>query len=182
MTQVCSDEELMRKYQQGDTYAFELLYKKYKQAVYSFMLRQVFNRAICDELYQDVWMKLIHNQKSYSNKGSFKAYLFQISRNRLIDFYRSDKSAQLDLAIDVDALIDDSNTNSEEQLDQDRRLKKIQLLLQELPQAQREAFLLKEQAGLSLAEIAEITSENIETVKSRLRYAFAKIRQGVKHD
>lgn len=182
MTQDCSDEELMLKYQQGDPRAFDTLYAKYKRPVYSFMLKQISNRTLCDELYQDVWMNVIHSRQNYSNTGSFKAYLFQISRNRLVDYYRSDKSATVDPDTDVDDIIDDKDSDAVNSVEQDRRLKQIQKLLLDLPREQREVFLLKEYGGLGLAEIAEISAEKIETVKSRLRYAFKKIRQGVEYD
>ena len=96
MTEESTDEELMQMYQEGNSQAFDILYSRYKQAVYSFMRKQIYNQDICDELFQDAWLKLIHSRHQYRNTGSFKAYLFQIIRNRLVDYYRSDKSRHLD--------------------------------------------------------------------------------------
>ena len=55
-------------------------------------------------------------------------------------------------------------------------------LVDELPEAQREAFLLQQESGMSVEEIAQATGVNRETAKSRLRYAIAKLRQGMQSD
>jgi RNA polymerase sigma-70 factor (ECF subfamily) len=70
----------------------------------------------------------------------------------------------------------------ENELDRRRQVQRLLILLDNLPETQREIFLLREEGGLSLLEIAEITGVTVETAKSRLRYALAKLRQGLAKD
>lgn len=180
-----TDEQLMLAYQRGDADAFELLYRKYKNSVYRFFLRQTDNSAFADELHQDTWMKLINSKERWQPAALFKTYLFTLSRNTLIDHYRkqgrhveqfenSHSDAEFSEHTQLTQLL-------EEQLEQETLRDAFQAALAELPLTQREAFLFKEEAGLSLDEIAAITHINKEGVKSRLRYAMQKLKGSLHH-
>ena len=149
-----TDEDLMLAYAAGDAAAFDALYARHKGGVYRYLLRQCRQGGVADELFQDVWMNLIRARASYAPTAKFTTWLYRLAHNRLIDHYRA--SAHLTLvSADDEAHVD---------------------AIAALPPAQREAFLLQQEGGLSLAEIAELTGVGTETVKSRLRYALAKLR------
>jgi RNA polymerase sigma-70 factor (ECF subfamily) len=174
-TDEMSDEALFGAYSQGDAAAFDLLYRRYRQSLYLYLLRSVDSVADAEELYQDAWSRVISATKPFS-EGSFKAYLFRIARNLQIDRFRR---ARLQLVNDDSALSSHSDpADTPEQVAQvsdcGERLKQE---LGELPPEQREAFLLKEEGGFTLEQIAALVSVGRETVKSRLRYALKQLRK-----
>ena len=175
-----SDETLMLEYAQGDAASFETLYRRHKDAMYRYLLRQCQNSATAEELFQDIWLRIINARQDYSVKASFRTWLYQIAHNRLIDHYRRQNTRKLESYLDNAVL---ENTASTEVSDPQRivngqqQATQLLQLIADLPEAQREAFLLKEEAGMTLAEIATDTGAKSETVKSRLRYAFNRLRE-----
>ncbi len=170
----------MLRYRAGDADAFEVLYQRHKGALYGFMRRQCGQDALVDELFQDVWMKLIQARERYQPTASFKTYLFQIARNRLVDHYRRQGTAPA-MQDAADAVLPARNSDQPEHNAQTgQQVQQLLVLLEGLPAEQREAFLLREEAGLALAEIATITGVGQETAKSRLRYALQRLREGLK--
>ncbi|MDX1519012.1 MAG: RNA polymerase sigma factor [Gammaproteobacteria bacterium] len=180
MDEQVSDEELMLLYRGGDAGAFERLYLRNKDKLYRFMLRQCGHESIVEELFQDVWMKLIQARHRYQPTAGFRTYLYRIARNRIIDHYRNSCRSVLDKAGSepgvLEALPATPQQQPEEQLAAGEQLESLLLAIEQLPAEQRETFLLREEAGMSVQEIAVITGINPETVKSRLRYALRKIR------
>ena len=181
-----SDEDLMRRYRAGDTHAFEVLYARHKGGLYRYFLRQCRIAAVAEELFQDVWMSLIRARERYEARAKFTTYLYHLAHNRLIDHYRRAKTGvPISYGDDpdeakIDQVAEAEAREPENELDRRRQALRLLELLAALPEAQREAFLLREESGLSLEEIAEATGVNRETAKSRLRYALAKLRQGMK--
>ena len=186
MDEALSDEDLMLRYCAGDAAAFDLLYGRHKGGVYRYLLRQLREPATADELFQDIWLNLINARERYSVQAKFTTYLYRIAHNRLIDhFRRHNGMATLSLdqrddpdddPIDVPA---DPTQTPEARRWAEEQLTRIVELVENLPSAQREAFLLHEEGGLHVDAIAESTGVNRETAKSRLRYALNKLRQGL---
>jgi len=176
------DEDLMLAYAAGDAAAFDALYARHKGGVYRYLLRQCREGGIADEMFQDVWMNLIRARASYVPSAKFSTWLYRLAHNRLIDHYRAsglvslvsaDDEAHTDVVAALPANHDDQPERRAENQELGVRLKDAVAVL---PFAQREAFLLQQEGGLSLAEIAELTGTGVETVKSRLRYATNKLR------
>ncbi len=186
MGNASDDETLMLAYRGGDARAFEVLYARHKDPLYRYLLRQCRVAAVAEELFQDVWMKLIRARERYEVRAKFTTYLYRLAHNRLIDYYRS-QSARVPISYDEDPeepiieQIEDTTTREPSNaLNTQRQAKQLLGLIAQLPEAQREAFLLREEAGLSLEEIAHTTGTNVETAKSRLRYAVTKLRSGMR--
>jgi len=171
-----SDAKLMLAYARGDASAFEKLYLKHKDALFRFFLRQCGNQALAEELYQDVWVRVIDARSRYEAKARFTTWLYRIAHNILTDYYR--KPVEEDLP-ETGTVPSSSIDNPEAIVSGQEKLARYRTMIQTLPDEQREVFLLKEEAGLSLQEIAEITGENFETLKSRLRYAVGKLKQAL---
>jgi len=178
-----TDEELMLAYRDGDAHAFEQLYLKHKGGLYRYFLRKCGNASIAEELFQDVWMKLINAREHYEVKAKFSTWLYQMAHNHFIDHYRKHSiSASMNQNFQDDELENipaGNNQQPEQQAEFQQQMETMLQLISELPDEQREAFLLREEAGMSLAEIAEVTGVNIETAKSRLRYAVNRLRKGM---
>jgi RNA polymerase sigma factor (sigma-70 family) len=179
-----SDEELMLSYRDGDAGAFDVLYTRHKGGVYRYLLRQCRDAAAAEELFQDVWMNLIRARASYTVRAKFTTYLYRLAHNRLVDHYRQRAPATL-VSFDGEdeealaELPDARQRPAEEALDDRRQAARLIELIGDLPEAQREAFLLQQESGMSVEEIAQATGVTRETAKSRLRYALSKLRQGL---
>lgn len=170
-----SDEALFRAYRQGDAAAFELLYRRYRQSLYLFLLRSCDSAADADELYQDAWSRVISAANPFGD-GSFKAYLFRVARNLRIDRMRRDRLKPVSDDQALRRQVDP--TASPEQLANDADCaERLKHGLAGLPGEQRDAFLLKEEGGFTLEQIAKLVDVGRETVKSRLRYALKQLRQ-----
>jgi RNA polymerase sigma-70 factor (ECF subfamily) len=180
---VPSDEDLMLAYAAGDAAAFDALYARHKGGVYRYLLRQCRGGATAEELFQDVWMNLIRARTTYAPTAKFTTWLYRLAHNRLIDHYRASGhltlvSADDDAHEEAVAALPGARGDDPEVRSENRELgERLRAAVGALPPAQREAFLLQQEAGLSLAEIAELTGVGTETVKSRLRYALAKLRR-----
>ncbi len=168
----------MLAYADGDLIAFEILYRRHRATLYRFLLRSLHHRADADELFQECWSRLIAARERYRPEAKFTTWLLQIAHNLVVDRFRrrrpqvSDGDAESALRA-LDAPESEQPDRVLSEFEQRRRL---QLALEELPDEQRVAFLLRVENGLGLEEIAEVTGVGRETVKSRLRYALARIR------
>lgn len=163
----------MQRYVKGSTSAFDMLYARHKDALYRYLLRGCNNRDTAAELFQDIWLKLINARSSYKPSARFATFLFSIAHNRLVDYYRRKRITPVFAPEPAAPQSDEPETRVDTRQRADRVMAAISLL----PFDQREAILLKEERDFSLDEIASITGVGRETVKSRLRYALAKLRE-----
>jgi RNA polymerase sigma-70 factor (ECF subfamily) len=167
-----SDEDLMKEWAGGSMQAFELLYARYRGPLYRYILRQCRDEVTANDLYQGSWEKIIRARKSYRPQAPFRAWMYRIAHNHVIDHFRRTKP-QVELESER---MESGNQGPEELISQEVRTKKLREALDSLPDKQRDAILLKLDAGLDLQSIADVTGVNRETAKSRLRYAVARLK------
>lgn len=162
----------MMRYASNDYTAFEALYGRHKDAVYRYFLRQVDASRAADG-HQDTWARVIENRARYRAEGNFRAYLFAIAHNVLMDQHRQSMKAA---PLRTDEVADGSPERDAAALEAAARL---QVLIRRLPVAQRDALIMHKESGLTLKQIAEVTGASFEGVKSRLRYATEKLKAGM---
>lgn len=171
-----SDEQLMLAYQKGQADAFDELYGRHRASLYRYLIRLSGQQNdFLNEMFQEIWLKLINARDRYQPSAKFTTYLYRIAHNHMVDVWRSHK-------IDTDPLqneVSDSTEVPERRLQQHQQQQQLKQLITALPEEQRTAFLLQHEAALSLDQIAEVTGVNRETVKSRLRYAMNRLREAV---
>lgn len=173
------DEVLMTCYQQGQVSAFDTLYHRHKAPLYRYFLRQCSDKTLAEDLYQDVWSRVIKASDRYQPSAKFTTWLYRIAYNRMVDHYRSLKIVNNNTDLDdADALENDDTPNNhpEKQTEQAQQTQRLKACLRLLPPRQLEVFMLKEEGGFSAASIAEIVDVSMEAVKSRLRYTYQKLR------
>lgn len=175
------DGQLMKAYAGGDVTAFEQLYARHKQALFRYVRNSCGNEAVAHELYQDIWLHVIKARTTYHAESPFHAWLYRIARNRLIDHYRqqpeiADSPLDPNMPASRMSNLVVAPLTPHEIADLTERAQILHAALQSLPAAQREAVLLRHIAGMSLQEVADLLDEGAETIKSRLRYATAKLR------
>ena len=177
------DAALMLRYQAGEACAFDALYARHKGPLYRYLLRHVRNAANATDLFQEVWMRVIATRLRYTPRAKFATFLFRIAHNCAIDHHRRAHAALIDASGDMDDLINESSAPEYERPDRiaeyNQRVACFKFALRGLPAEQREAFLLHEESGLDVAQIAEITQVGVETAKSRLRYAVSKLKKSL---
>jgi RNA polymerase sigma-70 factor, ECF subfamily len=185
MDQAATDEALMLRYRDGDAGAFDLLYSRHKGGVYRYLLRQLRDHAIAEELFQDIWINLVNARERYTVQAQFKTWLYRIAHNRLVDHVRRQGDRQY-ISLqggdedDPPVEIADAPTNNPEVRQwAAQQLERLVELVEALPAVQREAFLLHHEGEMNIDAIAEATGVNRETAKSRLRYALNKLRRGL---
>jgi len=173
-TDMLSDELLFDQFTKGDMTAFEHLYSRYRQSLYTFLLRSCSDHAEADDIYQDAWSRVIYATVPFTS-GSFRAYIFKIARNLQIDSHRR---SQIHLVDEHELLEDmaDDKPNMARKLDGEDCGELLVSEVALLPGEQRDAFLLKEESGLTLEQIANMLEVGRETIKSRLRYAMKRLR------
>jgi RNA polymerase sigma factor (sigma-70 family) len=177
-----SDEALMGRYSRGDVPAFEHLYRRHELRVWRYLERNVRNRATSDELLQEVWFAVAREAPRYQHSARFTTWLFAIAHHRMIDWVRANRRhVSLDeLGSEPETLVprlisDPKDGPVAAAMTRDQAGALLEALSQ-LPNEQREAFLLQVEGDLTVEEIASITTASFETTKSRLRYARTKLR------
>ena len=127
-------------------------------------------------------MNLVRARESYAPTAKFTTWLYRLAHNRMIDHFRASGHLTLVSADDeaheeaVIALPGARSMQPESRAENRELGERLRAAVAALPPAQREAFLLQQEAEMSLAEIAAVTGAGVETVKSRLRYALSKLR------
>ena len=180
------DAVLMERYRDGDAAAFELLYARHKGPLYRYLLRQCQPHEAAADVFQEVWSRVITSRDRYEVRAAFKTYLYRIAHHCVIDHYRltSRKRAnRMDSLQDHEAVLSTQvHEQPEARVGHEQLDRAFREALAGLPEEQRDVFLLFEEGGLGLKEIADITGVPAETVKSRLRYALAKLRRALADD
>ncbi|WP_166209933.1 RNA polymerase sigma factor [Cognatiluteimonas telluris] len=175
-----SDETLMLAWARGDADAFDPLYARHRVRLYRYLMRQLRDPSMADELFQDVWQRVIAARGGWTPDASFATWLYRIAHNRIADHWRA-RQYRPPAPADGDertARIPAPDT-PERTLSQFEQRRQLQVALDALPPEQREVLLLRLEQELTLEEIGAITGVGRETVKSRLRYAMDKLRAGV---
>ena len=180
-----TDDELMAAFIVGDTAAMETLFLRYRQSVYSWLLRMTGDVTEAEDIYQDVWLKVIRHAADYRS-GSFRAWLWQIVRNKTTDRMRKmSPSLILDSPISaegeseetiVDQLSDDRAADALMQIEEVERRRVVCEAIEALPMAQREVVLLRINGELSFKEIADMLAAPMGTVLARMHKAVKSLK------
>src|SRR5437868_11346313 len=180
-----TDEELLAAYQQGDVGAFELLLRRHRAPLFTFLLRMLGDRERAEDLAQETFLRIVKGAQAWEQRARFQTWLFTIARNLCVDQSRRDRFRRAD---SLDAEGKDGEPPIVESMpgpgiDPERGAAsaRVRPLLQKallsLHAEQREVCILRGQAGLPFREIAEMIGVNENTVKSRMRYALEALRK-----
>jgi RNA polymerase sigma-70 factor (ECF subfamily) len=172
-----TDEELLSFLQKGDTNAFDELYKRYGQKLFSYFFRMLWkDKALAEDCTQDLFMKLIKNAESFDHSRSFTTWLYSIAHNMCKNEYRK-KEVRVkhhDMAKNNSSTIPASNP------DLKRFKNALQNCINELSEEKRSLYLLRFQENLSVPEISSIVNIAEGTVKSRIFYLLKEIKGKLK--
>ena len=178
MVHTPDDSALMLRYQDGDVAAFETLYRRHKDPVYRYLLRLCGHRDTAEDIVQEVWGKIVKARASYRPTAKFTTFLYRVAHNCFIDHVRRNKRHAGNTVLEPE-LHSDQGESLELATERSLARERLHAALKTLPEEQRDAFLLSEEGGLSVDQIASVTDCNRETAKSRLRYAVNKLRSAI---
>ncbi len=171
----------MRRFAGGQARAFEALYRRYELRVFRYLLRHVRNPVLAEDLLQEVWFAVARDAPRYVPLGRFPAWLFTLAHHRLMDAFRATRPEVSWEVLAREAPVDPPQEPGGEgpyaAVIAGEQLAALLSALDELPAEQRDAFLLQQEGGLSVEEIASAAGCSFETAKSRLRYARTKLRE-----
>ena len=177
-----NDSLLIKDYMKGNEKSLEILINKHNQRITSFIYSKVADRDIADDIFQDTFIKVIRTLKrgSYSEEGKFLPWVMRIAHNLIIDYYRKNKRMPLFEGSDdfnIFSIIGDEKLNAEGQLIKDQIDCDLGVLIQELPDDQKEVLVMRIYKDMSFKEISENTGVSINTALGRMRYALINLRK-----
>jgi len=178
-----SDQDLVQAYIKGDHSAIEVLINKHRSKVYTYILLTIKNQQLAEDLFQETFIKVIQSLRGgkYKDNGKFVSWVIRIAHNLIIDHFRKEK--QMNTISNDDSEVDLfnskklSDSNIEELIINSQIKSEIRVLINELPDDQREVVLLRHYGGLSFKEIADQTDVSINTALGRMRYALINLRK-----
>jgi len=178
-----SDNELVERYLSGDYTSLEILIHRYKDKVFSYILMTVKNHHLAEDIFQDTFIKVVRslNLGKYTDNGKFISWVMRISHNLIIDHYRREKNMNTfsNDASEVDHFNSPkfSDENIEDFMINEQILSEVRVLVEELPDDQKQVVIMRHYLGLSFKEIADQTDVSINTALGRMRYALINLRK-----
>lgn len=178
-----SDQDLVQAYIKGDHSAIEVLINRHRSKVYTYIILTIKNQQLAEDLFQETFIKVIQSLRAgkYRDNGKFLSWVIRIAHNLIIDHFRKEK--QMNAISNDDSEVDLfnskklSDSNIEELIIDSQIRSEIRVLINELPDDQREVVLLRHYGGLSFKEIADQTDVSINTALGRMRYALINLRK-----
>lgn len=187
-----ADTALLGRFAKGDADAMGRLVSRHGPSVYAFVRRFLGETSVSDDVYQEVWLKVIRNADRFEGRSLFTTWLFQVTRNVCLDHLRDKKRRRSPVSLEGegataagpdDASLRDRLPDAGPRVPDDAAAREERAAVQRavalLPDEQREVFLLREQTELTFEEIAKLTQLSPNTVKSRMRYALENLRRAL---
>ena len=176
-----SDQDLVKKYINGDNTSFEILLNRHKNRVFAFIMSKIKNKDLSEDIFQDTYVKVVNSlQKGkYKEEGKFLPWVMRIAHNLVIDHFRKQKKMQMIRSsndFDIFDVIKDNKINADEKMIKDQIFGDLNLLIDKLPSDQREVLKMRYYEELSFKKIAEYFDISINTALGRMRYALINLR------
>ena len=181
-----SDQALLDLYQQGHREAVSQLLERHTRRVRDYVRMLVKNNDVADDLTQEVLIKVVKvlDEGRYTDKGRFLPWVLRIAHNRVLDYFRAQKSVKIvsesNTGYDILGNKNLAEPSIEDKLVSEQQAEDVRQLIELLPEEQREVVKMRYYEGLSFKEIAEHTGVSINTALGRMRYALINMRQMIK--
>jgi RNA polymerase sigma-70 factor (ECF subfamily) len=177
-----SDAILVKQYIAGNEQAISILISRHQTKIYSFIYSKISDRDLTEDVFQDTFIKVINKLKSgsYNEEGKFLSWVMRIAHNLVVDHFRSTKKMPFNRDSEdfsVFARMVDSEPTIEKKLVSNQIEHDIRLMINELPDEQKEVLVLRMYNDMSFMEIAEQTDVSINTSLGRMRYALMNLRK-----
>ena len=176
------DALLVKNYVAGDEKALATLIDRHQSRIYNFIFSKINDRDICDDIFQDTFIKVIKTLKShaYNEEGKFLPWVMRIAHNLVIDHFRKNKKMPMlreTEEFSIFSIMSDNVPNMEKQMITLQIESDLQKLIQKLPEDQKQVLVMRIYQDLSFKEISEQTGVSINTALGRMRYALLNLRK-----
>ena len=184
--QAVSDQVLLNQYLSGDRGAISQLIDRHSNRVRDYIRMMVKDHDLADDILQETFIKAVQviDDGRYADTGKFLSWMLRIAHNKVIDYFRSQKSAKTinesESGYNVLGTLRFADSSGEDRLISEQIALDVRRLVDHLPQEQREVVMLRYYSGLSFQEIAEQTNVSINTALGRMRYALSNLRKMIK--
>lgn len=178
-----TDEQLVKAYAGGNNEAFDTLLKRHQDRIFNYILRIIKNEDIANDIFQETFVKAILTIKQgrYTENGKFPAWISRIAHNLIIDYYRQEKSENVQSSdieqVNILNRKDLCEATIEDMIIADQIRDDVKYLIELLPELQKEVLKMRYYQNLSFKEIAELTGVSINTALGRMRYAIINLRR-----
>lgn len=177
-----TDKVLVQNFLNGDNKSFETLLSRHKSRVFAFIMSKVKNRDITEDIFQDTFIKVINSLKrgKYNEEGKFLPWMMRISHNLVIDHFRKEskmRKIRPTAEFDIFDVLDDGSKNQEEMMIQTQVHSDLKVLIEQLPDDQKEVLKMRYYEDLSFKKISDLTDSSINTALGRMRYALINLRK-----
>lgn len=183
-----TDYDLVRQFIDGDESSIEVLIKRHKSKVYTYILMLVKNQELAEDIFQDTFIKVVKSLRlnRYKDDGRFIGWVLRIAHNLVIDHFRRQKNmrtiSNTDGKVDLFNNAKFSDSTIEDHMISDQIRKKVKSLIDYLPEEQKEVVIMRHYMDLSFKEIANLTDVSINTALGRMRYALINIRKLIENN
>ncbi len=184
--QAVSDQVLLNQYLSGDRGAISQLIDRHSNRVRDYIRMMVKDHDLADDILQETFIKAVQviDDGRYADTGKFLSWMLRIAHNKVIDYFRSQKSAKTvnesESGYNVLGTLRFADSSVEDRLISEQIALDVRRLVDHLPEEQREVVMLRYYSGLSFQEIAEQTNVSINTALGRMRYALINLRKMIK--
>ncbi len=177
-----SDQELVRQYLEGDHASLEALIRKHQSKIFSYIMLIVKERHLAEDIFQDTFVKVINTLKAgaYNEEGKFLPWVMRIAHNLIIDTFRRAKRMPMvenSEEYDIFETLRLFDQTIEDKIIIDQIHKDVKMLIEYLPQEQKQVLKMRHYDELSFKDIAELTNVSINTALGRMRYALINLRK-----
>ena len=187
-TQVLSDQLLLSRYLSGDRNAISILIERHSTRVRDYIRMMVKDNDVADDILQETLIKAVRviDEGRYTDTGKFLSWVLRIAHNRVLDYFRAQKSSRTigesDAGYDMLGTLRFAERTVEDKMVSEQIEADVRRLIEFLPEEQREVVMMRYYAGLSFQEIAEQTDVSINTALGRMRYALINLRKMIKEN
>lgn len=176
------DAILLKNYIGGDESCLQVLIERHQSKIYGFIYSKVPDRSVCDDVFQDTFIKVIKTLKTrgYNEEGKFLPWVMRIASNLVVDYFRNNKKMPFQRETEEYSIFNfmaDTGLSIENKLIENQVEFDIQRIVEELPEDQKEVVKMRFYDDLSFKEISEITGVSINTSLGRMRYAVINMRK-----
>lgn len=176
------DSRLIQQYIKGDEKSLEILIAKYLKLIYGFVLKNVGNQAVAEDITQEVFIKVWKNIKKFDQRKNFKPWIFQITKNTSIDFLRKKTSipfSSFENEKGQNILVENLSEKPVNILERLSDKNDVARALSRLQEKEKKLMSLRHIEGMSFREISEILQESVNTIKSRYRRILANFKKKI---
>jgi RNA polymerase sigma-70 factor (ECF subfamily) len=178
-----NDTGLINKIKLGNRKAFDRLLKKYKEPLFGFLFHLTGSKQDAEDLFQETFIRIIHNINSYSHRNKFKSWIFKIAHNCFREKERKKKYDTIEnrQSWEERYLNSDAKRLPDKIIEHKEFMEYYKKALGKLSTDLKTVFLMRVQSELSFKEIAEILGCSINTALGRMHYALMQLRKEIIH-